>query len=326
MADFFSRRGMLQGLGALAAMTAWPSRGRAAQQPVEIAARPAKKRSIRVAHMTDPHIQPERNGIGGWAACLHHAQSLQDKPELILTGGDHIMDAYDQKFDRASELWKLFAKTTRNENSLPIHYCLGNHDLWGWNKSRSGTRGDEAGWGTGMALDTLEMAKPYHSFDRGGWHFVVLDSVRHDTDDVNGYVGGLDDAQFDWLKADLAASKDKHTLFVTHIPILSVSVLDCKVDKGGDMKIAGGLLYTDWMRMRGLLDDNPQVKCVLSGHMHRLDRVEFRGITHLCNGAVSGNWWKGRHYEATEGYAVVDLFEDGTVERTYNEYGWQVQS
>ncbi|HLO39743.1 MAG TPA: metallophosphoesterase [Phycisphaerales bacterium] len=328
MANFFSRRGVLQGLGALAALSAWPGGGRAwaGSRPAAMNTGPEKKRSLRVAHLTDPHIQPERNGIGGWAACLHHVQSLADRPELILTGGDHVMDAFDQKFDRASSLWKLFARTTKDENSLPIHYCLGNHDLWGWNKSRSGTTGAEAGWGSGMALDTLELKKAYHSFDRGGWHFVVLDSVRHDSDDPDGYVGGLDEEQFEWLKGDLAASKDKHTVFVTHIPILTISVLDDKVDKGGDMKISGGLLYTNWIKMRGLLDENPQVKCVLSGHMHRIDRVEFRGVTHLCNGAVSGNWWKGKHYEAAEGYAVVDLFDDGSVERTYTEFGWKPQA
>jgi len=41
----------------------------------------------------------------------------------------------------------------------------------------------------------------YYSFDRAGWHFVVLDSVGPSAD---VYMGKLDEAQMEWLKADLA--------------------------------------------------------------------------------------------------------------------------
>ncbi len=317
-----SRRDLLRLVGAGAALTVVPG---AALGGTPSSAGTGRTRSLRFAHLTDPHLEPERNAVAGVAACLHHVQSLADKPELIITGGDHVMDAYDQKYDRASKLWGLVTKTIKDENSLPVRYCLGNHDIWGWNKPKSLTKGDEKGWGKAMALDMLGLAKPYYSFDQAGWHFVVLDSVRPDTDDPSGYIGGLDNEQFEWLKADLAASPRTPTLLVTHIPIMTISVLDAACEKGGDMKISGGLLYTDWPRVNKVLLANPQVKCVIGGHMHRIDRVEFQGITHLCNGAVSGNWWKGKHYEAAEGYAVLDLFSDGTVERTYTEFGWKAQ-
>jgi hypothetical protein len=55
--------------------------------------------------------------------------------------------------------------------------------------------------------------------------------------------------------------------------------------------------------------------------MHLLDRVEYNGVTYLCNGAVSGNWWKTEMHEQTKaGYALFDLYDDGTVERTYLQY------
>src|SRR5687767_1706779 len=52
-----------------------------------------RRRALRVAHLTDVHVQPERGADKGLAACLHHVQAQPDKPDLILTGGDHIMDA-----------------------------------------------------------------------------------------------------------------------------------------------------------------------------------------------------------------------------------------
>ena len=64
------------------------------------------------------------------------------------------------------------------------------------------------------------------------------------------------------------------------------------------------------------------VRLCLSGHMHMIDRVAFRGITFICDGAVSGNWWKGAHLEFPEGYGVIDLYADGTFEHQYVTYGW----
>jgi 3',5'-cyclic-AMP phosphodiesterase len=45
------------------------------------------KRVLRIAHLTDVHVQPEKRAGEGLAACLNHVQQLPDKPDLILTGG-----------------------------------------------------------------------------------------------------------------------------------------------------------------------------------------------------------------------------------------------
>jgi hypothetical protein len=37
-------------------------------------------------------------------------------------------------------------------------------------------------------------------------------------------------------------------------------------------------------------------------------------VRYLCNGAVSGGWWKGKYQEFGPAYALVDFFDDGTVE------------
>jgi len=44
------------------------------------------------------------------------------------------------------------------------------------------------------------------------------------------------------------------------------------------------------------------------------DRIEYNGVTYLCNGAVSGNWWRGAYQECEPGYALLDLYDDGTFE------------
>ncbi len=315
--DGLSRRGVLGvlGLGAAAAML--PGRSFAAPD--------AKHGTLRIAHLTDIHIQPELAAAEGLAECLKHVQGQAGKPELIVTGGDLIMDSFDADEARTKLQWELLTKTFREHCSMPVRHTLGNHDIWGWNKSKSKTTGKEAGWGKQRAVNVLGLEKPYYSFDKGHWHVVILDSVAVDPNDPNGYIGALGEEQLAWLKGDLAAAKDKHTLVVSHIPILTITALEAP-DKKNQRTVSGGLMLVDSEAVRGVLEKAGNVRACLSGHMHRLDRVEFRGISYCCNGAVCGAWWKGPHQEANEGYTLVDLHEDGKVECAYTTYGWKARA
>ncbi len=82
-------------------------------------------------------------------------------------------------------------------------------------------------------------------------------------------------------------------------------------------------MHKDCLELKDLFAQHPNVKLCLSGHLHLLDRVDYNGVTYLCNGAVSGNWWKGRHKDCDEGYAVIDLYDDGSFEHQYVKYGWK---
>ena len=61
------------------------------------------KRTIRFAHFTDIHLDSNRHAPEGLIAALKHAQSLEDKPEMLITGGDHVMDSLG-----ASSSWAKF--------------------------------------------------------------------------------------------------------------------------------------------------------------------------------------------------------------------------
>ncbi|MFM9994865.1 MAG: metallophosphoesterase family protein [Phycisphaerales bacterium] len=322
-----SRRDMVKFTGAaLAALGAGGMTGRAhAAAPSRPAA--ARARVMRLAHLTDFHIQPERRAAEGAAACLRHVQS-EHKPDLIFTGGDLIMDGFAADEARTKLQWELLVKTLKDECSTPIAHCLGNHDIWGWHKGESKTSGNEPLWGKKWATDQLALDRPYHALDRAGWRLFALDSVRPDPLDANGYIGALDDEQFDWLTRELAATpKTTPVLLVSHIPILTATVVLGGPNKEtGLRQVTSGLLHADSPKLRELFAKHPNVKLCLSGHMHRIDRVDFRGVTYLCNGAVSGNWWKGRHHECDEGYAVIDLFDDGSFEHRYVTYGWKAEA
>lgn len=169
----------------------------------------------------------------------------------------------------------------------------------------------------------LGLAKPYRSFDRGGWHFIVLDSVSPQGD---GYVGKLDDEQMEWLRADLArVPATTPVLVLSHIPIFTASVLHDPKDSGVQEGwfVPNSLMLGDSHKVRKLLGTHGNVRLCVSGHIHLLDRVDFNGISYVCDGAVSGAWWRGAHYECREGYGRFDLHADGTWSHRYVTYGWQ---
>ena len=58
-------------------------------KPIGALTRP---KSFRIVHITDIHIQPELHAGDGFALCVKKIQSLNPKPDLIITGGDHVMD------------------------------------------------------------------------------------------------------------------------------------------------------------------------------------------------------------------------------------------
>ena len=112
-------------------------------------------------------------------------------------------------------------------------------------------------------------------------------------------------------------------LVLSHIPILSASAILWASDERGNFEISGSLMHTDCVKLKDLFAKHPNVKLCISGHLHLLDRVDYNGVTYLCNGAVSGNWWNGRHKDCDEGYAVLDLYDDGSFDHEYVKYGWK---
>ncbi|MBX3407890.1 MAG: metallophosphoesterase [Phycisphaeraceae bacterium] len=281
----------------------------------------ARKRVLRLAHLTDMHVQPERRAGEGFAAALRHVQSHGDRPELIVTGGDLIMDCFAADEARTRAQWDLWSRLLREECSLPLEHCIGNHDIWGWNQEKSGTSGREAMYGHAWALDVLGLASRYRAFDRAGWRFVVLDSTFRVG---NTYTARLDEEQFEWLSRTLAETpRSRPVLVLSHIPILSASAFfDGECEKDGDWKVPGSWMHIDARRIKDLFFRHPNVRLCLSGHIHLVDRVDYLGVTYLCNGAVSGAWWKGSNQECEAGYCIVDLYDDGSFEHAYIGFGW----
>ena len=274
------------------------------------------KRVLRVAHITDVHIHPIIGAAKGFERCLHHIQGLDIKPDLIINSGDCILDAHKHKHNNVKKQWELFNEVLKSENGLPIIQGIGNHDI-----CCEGDSNQSFDDGKKWAMDELGIDKSFYSFDNKDWHFVMLDSVQKKKDG-SWYTAHLDDAQYEWLEHDLKQhAATKNTMVISHIPILAACVFfDGDNLKEGRWDIPGSWMHTDSKKIANLFHEHKNVKLAVSGHIHLNDRVDYNDVSYCCNGAVSGRWWFGKYQHTEAGYAIIDLFDDGSFTNSYVSY------
>ncbi len=312
--------GALAGASALAAVST--------PQLLRAEPSPSRRRLLRLAHLTDTHVLPDvgapegmKGSAAGLAKAIRHAQGQADRPDFLFFGGDLIMDSLKQDKEKTLAQWAVWDRVISEEVKLPKRLCIGNHDVWGWALHQPELEKDPH-FGKGLALERLALPERYYSFDFNGWHFVVLDSVERDFGNKHGYTARLDDAQFAWLARDLAATPATTPVAIlSHIPILAASVFfDSDLEATGTWVIPGAWMHIDARRIKDLFHKHPNVKPCLSRHVHLVDDVRYLGVRYLCHGAVCGGWWKGPYQEFGPAYALVDFFDDGSVESQMVSY------
>ncbi len=279
--------------------------------------RPISDRVLRIAHITDTHVHPGRFSESWIRTCIGHIQGLEDQPDMIFSGGDTINDALRQSEESVTEQWKLW-KNLEADIELPIVYCIGNHDVWGLSGSEADPR-----YGKTWAVKEMGIPNRYYDFEKNGWHFLVLDST-HLKDDGTWYTAKLDEEQFSWLETKLNQISPETPIFImSHIPIMcAAAFFDGNNESTGNWVIPGAWVHIDARRIVELFYKHPNVKVAISGHIHLLDTVVYNNVTYYCNGAVSGGWWRGNFHQTFPGYALINLYKDGTFDREYVAYGW----
>jgi len=279
-----------------------------------------KKKPIRVAHLTDIHLKPGKEIEEATARAMHHAQILTPEVDFIINGGDAIMDSLEADKQKTQTQWDLFTSTLKKEISLPVYHCIGNHDVWGW-FVKENKPDNERQYGKVWAVETLQMKNRFYSFTKDKWHFIVLDSTQ--LNPAGGYIGKVDEEQLVWLEKELVSvPKERFICITSHIPILSIcaGLFFDKTETNGDLKIQRNLMHTDFLTLKKIFQKYPNIKVCISGHIHLQDELNYLGIKYYCNGAVSGNWWKGSFQEFAPAYAALEFYDDGDCKRYMINY------
>lgn len=320
------REAIILGLGSLGALAVG---GCATTAPSgEVPRGRSGQRVARIAHVTDTHIMPERNAEAGVRRMWQQLAAERDRPDFIITGGDHIMHAMDQLKSRVTMLWEMWQRVKREECRFDVYPVAGNHDIWGWHPMSESPTSDPL-YGKAWARQELGLERLYYRLPRTipGWRVLVLDSVHPHPERL--YQGSIDDEQFEWLKGELAAvPAGEHVLIATHIPIFSAAAtMNGRLYREGTRKqdLDPRDIFMDAGRVLSLLDQYPQVQLSISGHLHQREAVAYPGpsgktVTHLCNGAASGGWWRGPNLNTPQGYTFIDLYADGSWQHEYRSF------
>ena len=269
-----------------------------------VAAEPATNGApvLTFAQITDCHLRPQHNALERFKAALHHLRQHHPDIAFVLNTGDTI-DGADGPTNTVAK-WGFWKSAVDAElQGVPVYSVLGNHDML-----ESGPTND-ALYGKAGACRMLGMPSRYYSFDRGGWHFVLLDG--------NGFGG--DKAQMEWLKKELASTPTNTPIaIVSHHPIFSM----------GAVLHSPGDFIGNWKELVALFVAHPNVKLCLSGHVHLFDKAWYNGVTYVCGGSLAGYWWEmekssdGRsaYHETRPGYGIVRLYADGSSDYEYVRY------
>lgn len=261
--------------------------------------------------MTDIHVQPERNGIEGFRAAITEANAL--KPDFVITGGDLVFDALGVSYERADSLYKIYIEESEAFN-MPVYNTIGNHEVFGIYE-KSGVDPSHPDYRYGMFQSRL--GDTYYSFDHGGWHFMVLNSVQEG--DNRHYYGKIDEKQMDWIRRDLLEVDPKTPVVIsTHIPFITVYTQILFNDYAPEYH---GLVVENAREVLDLFSGH-NLKIVLQGHLHYLEDIDVYGTHFITGGAVSGHWWSGPYEKVEEGFLMIHVNgEDFCWE--YVDYGWE---
>lgn len=320
-----TRRGFVKGMGVAAVGAGAASLTAAAPAcATALPNRDAPRQGLRFAFLSDLHLRREYDAARGIAACLRAVEALDPRPDFIMTGGDLCHDLRGEDLDDARRLADQFVRIWSENTSIPTYHMLGNHDPAGWGDGD--VPEDHPDFAFGLMQRVLDLEERYYSFDEGDWHFVVLDNNY--LTEPGSHIGWVDDEQLAWLRQDLERNSNRPTIVGMHVPpITAIEFLSDRRERDTD--------ENEWRIGFDRKSGNPQdlidvldegdVRAVLSGHIHVVERIDLMDHSFLCLGSVSGQQWMGPRLDmgTAEGFGVLDLSADGSFEWSYETFGWQ---
>ena len=208
-----------------------------------------------------------------------HAPDVPDGKKRVETfikaandeNADFIIELGDFcRLDSASQVYRDTWNSFKGEK----YHVIGNHDL------------DR--YSTEEYVEGMGMSHRYYSFDKGNFHFVVLDGNNYlDGEEIRHYDHGnygaypqnkhsyIDKEQMEWLEKDLATTELKSIL-------LSHQSLDSEIKNGTEVR---QILEKENKRV-----GFKKVVLAFSGHNHSNYTKEINGITYMQINSASYVW------------------------------------
>jgi len=251
----------------------------------------AKSSDLKLLFITDIHANsdPQVN-----AALSNTLEGIAGHDfDLTICGGDLIHEGLIVDKKTADSYWGTyhdFHNKIRGDK-LPV---IGNHDLFLDDSSKTGKE---------LYLEQMKLKNTYYSFDAGGYHFLMLDSVAFNPD-TKEYRGEINSEQVEWIKEDLSKLKNETPLIVvTHLPLLSVRY---QISDGATSSAPEDRVVVNNREVFALFKERNLV-LVLQGHLHVYEEIVWNGTLFVTGGAISGGWWQGDWMGTPPGFSILTI-------------------
>lgn len=254
---------------------------------------------LRMGLLTDTHYADKTP-----AGTRHYRESIDklaeaaeqfadEAPTMVIELGDFI-DAADDVATEKKWLDEIVAEFKKLPGEK--HFVLGNHCVATLTKPEF--------------LDGVGQERSYYSFDKAGYHFVVLDACFRNDDVAYGRNNfdwtdtNVSAAELEWLEADLAAAEHKIIIFGHQ-----------RLDVEGHYGVKNA------PQVRKLLEQSGKVLAVFQGHNH-VNEHQLLGGIHYCTlmAVVEGSG------DENNAYAIVDILAGDVLRvrgfRKQQHYQW----
>jgi 3',5'-cyclic AMP phosphodiesterase CpdA len=239
-----------------------------------------KQDSFSFAFMTDIHIEYSPKTLQSFDRTISTLNSL--KPDFIITGGDNVKDARQQRESYADSLYNLYTSLVKRFK-MPVHTGIGNHEFFGMNNPKILTSNPVYG----QKMYESKIGTTYYSFEHKGWKFLMINDVKN-TDSGKKYIGFIDDEQMQWLKDELAATDHSTPIVVcAHIPFISSMKKFEFGSLSGTPENDGVANSKEFFS----LFEKHNLKLILQGHFHFFEVLYANNIYYITSPAPTSGFF-----------------------------------
>lgn len=181
----------------------------------------------------------------------------------------HLGDFKDEDPNQEEQDTLRYLETLENAYGKfngPRYHCVGNHDVDSITKSQFLSHIENTG---------IDKSNSYYSFDKNGFHFIVLDANYHTDGRDQFYKEGADwqdpnipEAEYNWLIQDLEKNS-LPTIVFCHHPLYEFNKEGAKFH------------VNDYQRFQQLFEASGKVLAVFHGHVHAEEHAQINGIHYV---------------------------------------------
>jgi predicted phosphodiesterase len=214
--------------------------------------------SVRIGMCTDVHLPTMHDSEYRITTFIDAMK--KEKPDFIVELGDFATP--DPKYAKYFDIW----------NSFPgdKYHVIGNHEMDG------GTSHEKA-------VAYRGMKSGYYSFNKNGFHFIVLDGNDKKNPEVKGYKQFIGPEQVTWLKNDLAKAGFPVVIF-SHQGLAFYHGAD------EDYGVENYQQVQDILSAHNIQNSECKVIACFNGHTHWDYAENIKGIWYITITSMSYHW------------------------------------